>query len=155
MKEPKKESFKTESSMKERISVLKKEGREVIDLEDLERGMFGVLASDIPLTDGSVVWEEDVVLLEWPKYGRPLKKMETKVETIEDLSGAYNEHVEHTEFKPFTDPILKTAGIVCHCLAGSGISLVFSVSLNVIKNVSPDLLREIFPELFNETNKKH
>jgi hypothetical protein len=152
MKEPRKEVFSTEAEMRARADVLKAGGREIVELEDPERGMVGVLAY-APPPEGRPApenWEEDVVLLEWPKYGRPLERIETIVETAEVLQGAFNEHCGHDGFKPFTNPMNRTAGIVCHCLAGVGKSVVFTVPLFALKELPPELLREIVPQIFKK-----
>lgn len=149
MKDPRKESFVEEAAMRARADALKAEGRELEELEDPERGMLGILAYLPPPGGGPAAedWEEDAVLLEWPKYGRPLEKLETIVEKSEVLQGAFNEHAGHEGFRPFTDPLSRTAGIVCHCLASAGRSVVFTVPLRVLKELPPELLHEVMPDL--------
>jgi hypothetical protein len=109
----------------------------------------------VPPPDGAAPdWEvDDAVLLEWPRYGRPLERMETVVEDARVLQGAYNEHHGHAGFRPFTDPLARTAGIVCHCLAPAGRSVVYTVPLRVLKEMPPELLREVFPDLVDRAQR--
>lgn len=146
MRDPVKETFASEQSMRDRAAALEAEGRTIVELEDQERGMLGILAYTPPPDGAGPDWEiKDAVLLEWPRYGRPLEKIETIVENAITIQGAYNEHVGHRGFSPFVDPITKSAGLVCHCLADVGKSIVFTVPLRTLKMLPAELLKAMFP----------
>jgi hypothetical protein len=132
-----KERFFSKKDMDQRASELRSQGWKTEDCEDPERGMLGVFAH----TDK----HDGRIILEFPVYGSPLNVSKKLIRSKDELKSAFNDHHSHESLRTFRDPIEKAIGLICHCLGNQGISLVFSVPLKTLDGISPETLKEFFP----------
>jgi len=142
--EPSREAFSTEAEMLARAEALRAGGFTIVPLDNPGRGMRGFIAF-LERPDGAPdePWDDQAVLLEWPVFGRPLEQEETEVLSSEALLRVYGDHGGHPSLRPYSDPMARAVGVVCHCRASEGKSLVFRVPLSALKALPKELLERL------------
>ncbi len=151
--DPRIESVSSQEALEARGQELEKEGRRVLPCNLAEEGIFGKLAFFIP-PEGQALVEEwtdekaDAVWVTWLKYGQKLVPDVTEVTNGNLLHQIFTLHSRHEGFSPFSNPTKRCAGFICHCQAGERkASLVFQVNLTVAKELPPELMELMSPNI--------